>query len=565
MQIKNIHIRNFIGARAVSIDFVRPVILLAGDNYAGKTSTRQAIRTVLSAGPERVALKKDFRTLVTDGATTGSVAVEWEDGRATFTLPSGKVSATADISPFAGLCIDPDALSSMDSAERRKAIYALTGADMTPARAIKRLKDLCNPVKVDAIAHLMVGDFSSAAKKATESASEARGGWKAVTGETYVDKKAEGWKAAEAEPFDAEELQKETEGFNACVTQLQTATQHLGGLEERARSRASKAKQMEGLRERAGLLKRRQDKLERDEAELKVWQDRMSELPPEGGNHPQTPCPECGAMLEIHGVRLTPAGAPADPEQEVKRKQWSDAIALYRKSVDNDKRDVQDSITAAATIAEIEASGEEDVKEADIEAATREVQRLKELRNGHNARITELTRAKDAFERASGATEKAARFHLDVQEWSALANQLSPSGIAAEIAGEALKPFQRAINKHAEAADWKAPVIGEDMEITVAGRPYHLLSKSEQWRANALLAVAVADVSGFGFVVLDEWDILNMQGRTDSLYWLAEAGIQALVIGTMKAPPKTLPEGCAAVWIENGAASNVEQAEEVAA
>lgn len=66
-------------------------------------------------------------------------------------------------------------------------------------------------------------------------------------------------------------------------------------------------------------------------------------------------------------------------------------------------------------------------------------------------------------------------------------------------------------------------------------------------------------------VVLDRFDVLDLKGREDLLYWLdalAEDGEidTALVFGTLKALPAGLPETIQPVWIEAGVAGEMREA-----
>lgn len=124
---------------------------------------------------------------------------------------------------------------------------------------------------------------------------------------------------------------------------------------------------------------------------------------------------------------------------------------------------------------------------------------------------------------------------------------------------EALDPLNARLAEHAALAQWQPPRIGADMAITVGGRLFGLLSESERWRADALLAVTIAQLSGLRLVVLDRLDVLDATGREDALFWLsdvAEAGQidTAIVLATLKAAPpsQALPTHIASHWIDRG-------------
>ena len=108
-------------------------------------------------------------------------------------------------------------------------------------------------------------------------------------------------------------------------------------------------------------------------------------------------------------------------------------------------------------------------------------------------------------------------------------------------------------------------LINSDMGIMAGGRPYALLSESEQWRADALIGAAIAELSGLRLLVLDRFDVLDVKGREDALYWLDGMALDgkidtALVFGTLKALPGGLPETICPVWIENGIAGEIKEA-----
>ena len=74
MKITHITAQNYLGARAVELPVTTPIVLLAGKNGAGKSSLQEAIRHALGGEAARVALKKDFKALMSDGASSSPSA-----------------------------------------------------------------------------------------------------------------------------------------------------------------------------------------------------------------------------------------------------------------------------------------------------------------------------------------------------------------------------------------------------------------------------------------------------------------------------------------------------------
>ena len=80
-----------------------------------------------------------------------------------------------------------------------------------------------------------------------------------------------------------------------------------------------------------------------------------------------------------------------------------------------------------------------------------------------------------------------------------------------------------------------------------------------------MIAEAVSHLSGVKLLVLDRFDVLDLKGREDALYWLdglAQDGDidTALVFGTLKAIPAQLLPSMEGFWIENGTAGAIKEA-----
>jgi len=334
---------------------------------------------------------------------------------------------------------------------------------------------------------------------------------------------------------------------------------------------------MGDLHQKASRLTALREKLARDEAEHAEWVAKLAALPPPGGKH-QKPlgCPCCSVALmfgadgELVEYQLPEHGA-LDPELEGKRKQQQDAVDLFARSVSNDRRDIA---AAEAAAAELE-SAEKALLETSpgyTTSAENRLEALKADRKARSATLETMCAENRAAIAADDLTRKAAAHHADVLAWLAIADALAPDGIPADLLGAALKPINDRLAYHSGLSYWPRVRIGADMGIDQlyadgadAWRPYPLLSESEKWRADAMIAAAIAELSGVRLLMLDRFDVLDTKSREDFIYWLdglVSEGVidSAIVAGTMKTLPAGLPETIQPLWIDGAAAGEMQEA-----
>lgn len=579
MKITHLTVANFLGARAVDLAIATPVTLIAGKNGAGKSSIQEAIRHALGGESCRVSLKKDFKALITDGADGGYATVTTDATEFSVVLPSGKGPhhPDADLPLSALQCVtDPHRFAAWSANDRRTFLFNLMGVSTDGPSVGKRLKARgCDMAKADQIKPLLRAGFPEAAKEAQAKARDAKAAWKATTGgDTWGKDKAGSWKApVPDESYGIADI-KLAEGLIAETdAEIEQVNQQIGEQRAASKQRVDAEARAETLKPKVARLQSIRDKLARDESELSEWSAKLAELPPPGGAQPKLlGCPCCAAALQ-----LLPSGAlaeyetakhgPVSMEIEAKRKQQQDAVDLFSRSVANDKRDLAEAERAAADLAAIETTL------AGLAAAVGTVAletRLDGLKADHKARAATLAymfEANKLLQAAVAKTRQAAEHHADVLAWLVIADAFAPDGIPAELLAEALAPINDKLTHAAGESEWARIEITADMEIRQAlhERPYALLSESEKWRADAMIAAAIAEISGLRLLVLDRFDVLDGKGREDLLYWLDGLTVSgaidtALIFGTLKALPAGLPESIGAVWIEGGVAGEIREA-----
>lgn len=599
MKIQSIQTSNFLGARAVDLKLSKTVALIAGKNGAGKSSLQEAVRMALTGEPVRVQHKKDYGALITEGQESGFAEIlgidEGQEWTASIVLPSGKGQHSTDTAlPY---ILDAQRFASLDDNARRSFLFGLIGVKLDGPAVKQRLIDKgCDAGKVEQIAQILRAGFDAAAKEAANKARDAKAGYKTATGgDTWGKEKGGKWQPA-ALPDGADRAAAKVESIAASLTEtnaaLASANQDLGAAKaEQRRQQSIETRRLE-LHEQAGMTDRIKAKLEKDTAELAEWEKKVADCRASAGGKPNPRAPgeyllrglagvvhdmlgldfdypeaicnraalHLGEYTKLHGEPVEEQ-VKADPDAAAKLPEYENALALLQRSVANGNRDLEAAKSAAIELAAIDNGA----TTANVDALEKQVSDLTETRNNWQADLAKYREIADQYARRKVLIDQVSKLHADVMAWTDIADALSPDGIPSELLSEALGPINARLFASAGFAEWEVVAIGADMSIAYGQRDYAIVSESEKWRTDAMIAEAVSHISGVKLLVLDRFDVLDLKGREDLLYWLdamSEDGEidTALVFGTLKALPAQLPETVASFWIDNGAAGQLKQA-----
>ncbi|MHB1023312.1 MAG: AAA family ATPase [Acidobacteriaceae bacterium] len=590
MKITHITAENFLGIRNVDVKLPCHISIFAGANHSGKSSLQEAVRHALVGESVRVAQKKDYGRLISEGADSGFSEVACHGEKFSIALPSGK--GTHSQNEFLPYVLDAQRFAQLDLNERRAFLFVLMGLKAGGQAVKERLQAKgLNMEKVEIVFPLLRSGFDAAEKEAAAKARDAKASWKTVTGgETWGKDKADGW-APEALDVDGEKAQKLYENAKARLgefdAQIQDISQQIGAakaLEQRIKANLQARSKLE---ETAGKFARIQDKLNRDEVELKEWQDRVDEAQAHangkkiglihdlahalvlfiGEGQPlgidrenyQNALKVIDRYEQEHGPAMFEA---TNSEKADKLPEYQKALQLLQNAVSNGKRDLEEANRAAEKLKEIDADIEEIPDFAALQV------KLDELNDQRRSWRQDEEKYRDAAEAAASreaTIQKAAQLHKSVVEWLSIADALSPSGIPGEMLSEALDPINEQLTVSSQASGWRHVVIHPDMRITMDDRDYGVLSESEKWRSDAMIAEAIAHISGIKIMVLDRFDVLDLRGRGQMIVWMHSLAIKgeidtALIFGTMKALPSGLPGTVEAFWIENGSINQMQHA-----
>lgn len=546
MHIQHITLSHFLNHQSFNLP-VAPdarVLFVCGGNGTGKTGLAQAIKLALTGDLVRgLKYKNQLSELITQGEKDGQVAVtvDTEGTVATYrlNLHTGKASGDAGPSSLDALALDPDDFMALDANERRKSLFRIAGIKLNSAAIVLDLTNAGHAAeRVQRIVSALRGGFDTAAQEAATAATEARGGWKAITGETYGSTKGEHWKATAP-------LLDVTTPVDVLQRKVNDAKQHAdklnaehAALKQAAQAHAAVA-DTQGVRDaltknEKGLLELRAER----EALSKEVDAIRNAAQYKGGQ--TCPCPACGVILYWNSVGVLkewdeakPAMPPPAAHQALQG--INDQLAELDRRIQRVQQAVADGKAAAKLM--------HNLPPEPAPGAVREAEGRYRVADAELAVVTgELNAAKDGaaeVEKANARTAQAAALHADVVAFAALADAVKE--LPGRYLTSALKQVQALLDEANPAFEYPV-TLGADMELRYGNIPYGLASDSQQWRMRAALGYALAVIGTLGIVVLDRFDVLQPTSRGPVLKWLAQQQrVQVVLCATLKAVPK-LPE-----------------------
>jgi hypothetical protein len=574
VKISKIEVANVLGLHRADIDITTPILMVLGNNEAGKSSLRDAISMAILGDPVRVKLKKDYGQLLHQDAKKGRVTLlQGADLLAEYKLPGGEHACEpivgADFLPYV---ISPQLTASLPDKDLRTMLFQLTKCKASPDVTAKLLIARGADEKlVEEVKPMLRAGFPSAAKDAAERATQAKGAFRALTGENWGSVQSEGWELVIPDAPDMPDVSPAAidaviEQHAAVLVNIEKGIAFIAGLEAKTEQANTFYTRRDELAEAFELLGRAQIKLDTDkktleelERTLAQSQDKLKAM--QAGVVP-VPCPCCGEELRITGQTLAKfegqkADTKATTDLALDVTKAKAAVDMLKRTIENDLKAVTTAENAGADLKALEEAGCPEVKDGALTNAQAKLTECRLLADKLRAKVEAMKQRREMIDGAEATTAKAAQHHKEVMAWLLIADALKPDGIPADILSTALKPVNDSLAILSRLSGWKKVEISPDMQITADGRVYGLMSESAKWRIDTLLALAISQISELRFVTLDRFDVLDMVGRKQligMLMQLAEMGLvdQAIILGTLKAPLVGMPAEVGQVWITNG-------------
>ena len=564
MKISGLNVENVGSLRAFELRTNKPIVLVAGDNGVGKTTFLDCIRMSLTGETDRVQFKKDFGQLVSDGEKSGHATVLIGDSNTPYgiNLPNGSAMLMADDLSIPFL-LDMKRFGQSDASTRRTLLAKITNtipsADLLGQKMIARG---CDSGFVERINLLLAGGIDSALKHAKNMATEAKGSWRTVTGETYGSQKADTWKMAS--PKFAVSIVSDEKKARALASeldeQLATNQQQMTLLSASINEAIAHNQKVDVYTKKGSkeVVERLNKKLDADSAEY----NRILELV-ENSKGTALTCPCCNEPVVLRDGQLVTV-KDFVPMPTEKLQTYEQSLRMLQNAINNDKRDIAEALTAQTMLSEL--GGIKDIEsiKSNEQAIKQRIQAIKAERDESKNRADQLKNDMKLLAESTQKTKQATGYHQEVVEWSKIADALSPDGIPSEILDEALNLFNERLAQSSNDSEWLLVRLSKDMGVTYGGRVYGLLSESEKWRVDAMLTEAISFISKNQLFALDRMDVLDVKSRGQCLGWLEALAdnneIDTVVIcATLKQKPND-SDVMQVVWLEHQYQLSVKEA-----
>jgi hypothetical protein len=523
----NLTIKNLRGIESAEIPLDK-ITLVCGMNGAGKTSVSMAAAACLmqTAAPVAGMMKKDARLLLRDGQKSGSaslngITVHW---------PGGTVSG--DPAPvFSAMTAGVESLATMPPKERGPWLIENLKAEPEREAVVAALTGIGLPAAgVDAVlGEITANGWDAAHARARDNGTKAKGAWEQITGERWGEQKAQGWKPGTLTMTDPEAINQAVAvsqaAYDAAVATSAVAQSEI----DRLMVLAARAGDLAAMAVQAGEKLTALEQAEASAAET------LRRTPAPGKPETTAACPDCGVALVV--VSATELRHPV--QIKIDDGSHGRALATHTAAL-TALRQARDTVAAAAR--ERNAAHDAVAALENMPAATGSSHsEASEALHAAQAQALDYRRMMDAERQRQGVLRSAM-----------IADLLAPDGLRRDALESQIEAMNQQVGAICTRAGWKPATVQSDGSIAAAGRPYALLSASEQFRVRVALQIWQAAREASPLIIVDAADILDGPGRAGLMRALG--GLRALVTMTYDSRAKmpAARDGFAVCWVDGG-------------
>ena len=561
----DVQISNFKGITSARFS-IKGITIIGGKNGSGKTSIQQAVGAALTNDyiPSLGQARYDAMFLVQNGKATSEVSIKGKDvGNISVFYPSMK--STGSGLHASRVAMGLDRISQMKNKERSVFVSDFIGCKPTKQELIERLKDFTTEVQAKVWESIEGLGWDSAYKQSQEKGTKLKGAWELIAGERYGKNKAEnytpeGWIAFSHRGKTLEEAERD-------VSEAEKAVKKCSGKNEMLKIDLNRLKALAGqkasLEEKSKESFLKQIGLKAELEELKGKEKHAREKHLFSGNS----CPNCGQYLKVNpggGIDvLNYAKLARTPQQrtelEIEQKKALTLIGLKNGQIEEHTNihneicvKLKEAEKAGIDFAKFEEENKDTVSSIrSIQFGNKEI--AKEFLTGglEEAEIA-LNQTKKVYE-AIRTKEQAEYYHNKIKSNAQIQSVLSPDGIRLFVLSKKIGEVNIELSSLCARAKWGKLVIGDYLDISYDGKPYWLLSESEQYRVDVIMQVYIAERDKSQLIIFDRTDLLDGKGRNGLVRLMKTIKIDCLVLMTLN-DPSELPEAdyLTTCWLEKG-------------
>jgi len=510
-----IEIKNYRGIESAGLE-LSPIALIAGVNGSGKSSIAQGVAAALTQNPAPIAgiTKTAAGQLLRDGSKRGSCTVGDANGHVTVNWPGASVSHNGVIPVASAVACGLVSIADMKPKDASVAMMAIIKADPTREQYDTALSVLSDGMREQVWQAITADGWDDAHKRAKERGIKIKGAWEALTGEKYGSQKALTWRHRNHIDDEAGDLEAAQSDLESAIANQATDQSRVDFLNRQVADHATAS----------GLLPELQSDLAAKQDAYNNARTAAAALPRPEQAEQTVNCPHCAGHLVVISktdVRAPTAGL-SDKENAARTLAIQTATAdlqQLQKSLDLAVQDLQlaqnairTGNNAAATLKSMPAGTS---TAADIADARQRV-----------AEITDRIAA-------AQSTGKAATYHKQIADNETVLAVLAPDGLRKDVLAEKMGALNKSLATVSAAAKWPVVALDDDLNATLGGRAYILLSESEKYRVRVVLQLVLAGMDGSEVAVIDAADILDKGGRNGLFAAIKHSKLKALVCMTI--------------------------------
>lgn len=560
-----LRVANVLGLRRVEIEIERTV-MLAGLNASGKTSVLECIAAACTQSPNLrgARFKKDAQQTMREGAKTGAIRLIYPEGTVAIAFPTGEVTTTGkplDFGTRLGMGIDP--FLGLSREEAAKELCERWQIKCTEADIRQWFKEHPEPAVSkatvdDLIARVAKSDWDPVNQTYRDVGTKKKGAWEHVTGRRWGSTVAQDWCPDALFPEETYDLDTEEAALETYNKAVEDLLQQGAGQDARLSQLREQAARIPALKT---ALESKTSLLEKAEDASRANISERSKHIDTADAHNALSCPKCKTSL-----RLVPLATDTRGKLEILPETDGDSIAAARRIVEQiDERQAINVRTIGSLNADIRTI---QTTLAAAEQAEAEIAKMADTGNNPQTLSTQLEVARqrvvDQAKKVAAVKQRAeaAKVHGEILITALLALATSPDkGVRTAVVTRGLTEINQALDEIASMAGFETVQIAdESMRVTYGGRAANLLSESERWRVNLVLAVALHERErGAGPLLVDRLDVLHARARAPVLRMFKTRKLTVVIGNTAKdrasVPDLALPniDMGRTYWLEDGA------------